>query len=94
MFYDFISVGEIMGKQDCSHRADGSVKRTVLFKGDLTVSIIMSDVLTLGLRSFTIQCVPHRNTQAPTNKQACTGCHPSVVYCQEKPETRRNMAKI
>ena len=83
-----------MGKYDCSHRADGSVKRTVLFKGDLTVSIIMSDVLTLGLRSFTIQCVPHRNAQAPTNKQACTGCHPSVVYCQEKPETTRHMAKI
>ena len=63
MFYDFISsVGEIMGKQDCSHRVDGSVKRTILFKGDLTVSIIMSDVLTLGLRSFTIKCVPHRNS--------------------------------
>ena len=62
MFHDFISsVGEIVGKQDCSHRTDGSVKRTVLFKGGLTVSIIMLDVLILGLRSFPLQSVPHRD---------------------------------
>lgn len=64
-------VGEIMGKQVCSYMADGSVKRTVNFKGDLTVSIIMLDVLTWD-PEVTLSRVYHRETLTIPHKQTST----------------------
>ena len=60
-----------MGKQVYSYMADGSVKRTVPFKGDLTVSIIMVDVLTWD-PEVSLSRVYHRETLTIPHKQTST----------------------
>lgn len=77
-----------MGKQVCSYRAYGSVKRTVPFKGDLTVSIIMLDVLTWD-PEVTLSRVYHRETLTIPYKQTSM-CRMPPKHCLFSIKTGNN----